>query len=158
MGKEIERKFLVTGNQYKTLARGMKVEQGFLSIDIEHSVRIRLLEGKGFITIKGATQGMSRSEFEYEIPAPDARIMLDEMCIRPIIQKTRYRLSYEGFIWEVDEFSGENQGLVIAEIELRQEGQSFPIPPWVGQEVTSDFRFYNVNLVRDPFKNWEESL
>lgn len=156
MGKEIERKFLVTGDQYKTLARGIAVEQGFLSIDIEHSVRIRLFDGKGYLTIKGASRGISRSEFEYEIPAPDARVMLDEMCIQPIIRKFRYRISFEGFIWEVDEFFGENQGLVIAEIELNQEDQSFPLPPWIGQEVTGDQRFYNISLVRDPFKNWEK--
>jgi adenylate cyclase len=158
MGKEIERKFLVTGNQYRHLAGGMLVEQGFLSLEAERTVRIRLAQGKGYLTVKGAVRGITRSEFEYGIPASEARMILDELCVKPIIHKYRYRIHFGGFLWEVDEFHNENQGLVIAEIELQEEDQPFPRPEWIGREVTGDPRFYNVNLVKDPFMNWKDSL
>ena len=154
MPKEIERKFLVNSLEFKNLSRGFLIRQGFLSSDKERVVRIRIIEDKAFITIKGISTGASRSEFEYEIPKVDAEIIMNELCEKPIIEKYRYRINSGNLVWEVDEFIGLNEGLIIAEIELEQENQKFDIPDWISKEVTDDPRYYNSNLIRNPFTIW----
>lgn len=155
MPKEIERKFLVNNSEFKNLSRGILIRQGFLSSDKERVVRIRIIEDKAYITIKGLSIGATRSEFEYEIPLNDAAVILNELCKKPIIEKYRYRINFGNSIWEVDEFMGLNAGLIIAEIELEHENQTFDIPDWIGKEVTDDPRYYNSNLIRNPFTQWK---
>ena len=150
MALEIERKFLVIGNEWQ-LAAGVKFSQGYLNRDKNRTIRVRIADNRGFLTIKGATNGATRTEFEYEIPIADAENLLD-LCERPIIQKIRYIFHYKGFKWEVDEFEGDNMGLVVAEIELQSEDQLFEQPSWVGKEVTDDPRYYNANLTQHPYK------
>jgi len=154
MAIEIERKFLVKNNQYKTSADSALFRQGYLSIKTERTVRVRSYNGKGFLTIKGKTKSFSREEYEYDIPVQDAERMLDNLCIQPIIEKVRYFITYEGCKWVVDEFLGENIGLVVAEIELESEQQTFEKPEWIGNDVTSDSRYFNSNLVNNPYKEW----
>lgn len=154
MGKEIERKFLVKDNTYKTLAKGVLYYQGFLSTNKERVVRVRVIGKDALLTIKGISYGASRTEFEYSIPVEDAKIMLEEMCEKPIIKKYRYILKYGDMVWEVDEFLEENEGLVIAEVELKDEAQNILLPKWISNEVTHDPRYYNANLVKHPFKDW----
>ncbi|HKS58339.1 MAG TPA: CYTH domain-containing protein [Steroidobacteraceae bacterium] len=144
MGIEIERKFLVTGTAWRQGA-GVRLSQGYLNRDKERTVRVRLAGEKAFLTIKGATAGATRLEFEYEIPAIDGAQLLS-LCEKPIIEKIRRKISHEGATWEVDEFLGENAGLVIAEIELQAEDQAFARPQWLGEEVTHDPRYFNSNL------------
>ena len=154
MGKEIERKFLVLGNAWKTLGTATCMRQGYLSTDPERVVRVRI-EGKAAtLTIKGRSVGATRGEWEYTIPLTDAEEMLTQLCLRPLVEKTRYRVVYDQMMWEVDEFSGENTGLVVAEIELTDENQAFVKPQWVGDEVTDDLRYYNANLLRHPYSSW----
>ncbi|MCF7848079.1 MAG: CYTH domain-containing protein [Kiritimatiellales bacterium] len=153
MGIEIERKFLVQNDSWKQQApAGLVCRQGYLVSDHDKTVRIRVIGDKAFLTIKGATYGLSRSEFEYEIPVFDAEDML-QLCGNPV-EKTRYRIEHEGMTWELDVFSGENEGLVMAEIELESEDQRFDLPEWVGDEVTGDIRYYNAFLSKHPFKAW----
>ncbi len=154
MGKEIEKKFLITNEDWRGLAEGIHYSQGYLSIEKDRTVRVRTIRKKGFLTIKGPTTGETRLEFEYEIPLEDAREMLRELCHKPVIEKTRYKIPFDGFTWEIDEFTGENQGLVFAEIELKYEGEVFSRPHWIGKEVTDDPRYYNANLINSPYKNW----
>ena len=155
MGVEIERKFLLTGTAWKELAPGISYRQGYLNSAKERTVRVRTIDDKGFLTIKGISVGATRVEYEYEIPVADARNLLDELCEKPIIEKTRYKISHGGFVWEVDEFFGENAGLVVAEIELESEDQAFAIPEWVGEEVTGDPRYFNSSLIKHPFRQWK---
>ena len=154
MAKEIERKFLIAGEGWRDEAAGTFFRQGYLSTVKERTVRVRSKGDQGFLTVKGISVGATRAEFEYEIPLEDANEMLDSLCERPIIEKTRYRVSYQGFVWEVDEFAGDNAGLIVAEIELASEDQKFPRPPWVGREVSDDPRYFNANLIAHPFKAW----
>lgn len=156
MGIEIERKFLVKNDDYKKLSKGILYVQGFLSSDKERVVRVRLIGDKGFLTIKGLSKGISRPEFEYEIPAHEAKQLLEEICIKPIIRKFRYTLSHENLTWEVDEFLDENKGLVIAEVELENENQKIILPEWISDEVTSNPAYYNSNLIKNPFRNWKQ--
>jgi len=155
MANEIERKFLVINQDYKSLGTKHYIHQGFLSTDKERVVRIRILDEKAFITVKGKTTGMTRAEFEYDIPLDDARFMLENLCLNPTIEKYRYNINFEGFTWELDEFLGENEGLLIAEIELESADQEFLRPDWIGEEVTDDPRYYNANLVKNPYRNWK---
>lgn len=155
MGKEIERKYLVEGMDWRRLAEGVLYRQGYLSSAPQCNVRVRIAGEKATLTIKGPPRGIGRPEFEYEIPMADAREML-ELCERPLIEKKRYRIAHDGMTWEVDEFSGENQGLVVAEIELQSEQQEFTKPPWIGREVTQDTRYLNASLIRRPFKDWKD--
>ena len=155
MPKEIERKFLVKNTGYRQLGQYIQIHQGFLCTEKERVVRVRIMGKQAFLTIKGISKGMSRAEYEYKIPVADAKYMLENLCIRPTINKYRYKVNIEGFIWEIDEFLGENEGLVIAEIELKSAGQQFPVPEWIGEEVTEDVRYYNANLVKNPFKSWK---
>jgi adenylate cyclase len=154
MGKEIERKFLVKNFEWKQGAAGVPYRQGYLSTVKERTVRVRTVGVKGFLTIKGLTVGVTRSEFEYEIPAADANAMLDALCERPLIEKNRYAIAHAGLTWEIDEFFGENQGLVVAEVELQDEHQALTLPPWVGAEVSGDPRYFNSNLIKHPYTRW----
>ncbi|HHB77052.1 MAG TPA: CYTH domain-containing protein [Desulfobulbus sp.] len=154
MGYEIERKFLVVGNRWKKDTDGILYRQGYLSTEKERTVRVRTIGDSAFLTVKGINTGIRRLEFEYEIPLPDAEIMLDDLCEQPIIEKYRYRIPYKGFFWEVDEFLGNNTGLVIAEIELDREEQSFERPPWIGREVSGDPRYFNSALSIHPYQSW----
>lgn len=155
MGVEIERKFLLSGDGWKGLAKGDTIRQGYLSADQERVVRIRILNQEAFVTIKSSTDGLFRNEWEYPIPFADAADMLDKLCFRPLIEKMRYRIPYEGMVWEVDEFFGENAGLVVAEVELESVDQVFARPEWVGEEVTADPRYYNTNLMLHPYRTWK---
>lgn len=154
MAKEIERKFLVRDDSWRNNHSGKPYRQGYLSTVKERTVRVRTAGEKAFLTVKGVSSGAARSEYEYEIPTADANEMLDRLCERPLIEKTRYRIPYENLRWEVDEFAGENRGLIVAEVELKDENEHFARPPWVGREVTDDPRYYNVNLVAHPFSKW----
>lgn len=152
MAIEIERKFLVVGDAWRD-APAVFYSQGYLNRDKARTVRVRIAGEEAFLTIKGTSVGASRAEFEYPIPAWDARELL-VMCEQPLIEKNRRKILHEGFIWEVDEFLGENLGLVVAEIELPSEGTVFAKPDWVGEEVTEDARYFNSNLSRSPFCSW----
>ncbi len=154
MGKEIERKYLVQGDGWKAGARGVVYRQGYLSSVKERVVRVRTIEDKGFLTIKGITKGISRSEFEYEISAADADLMLDHICEKPLIEKKRYKIPFGGLVFEVDEFFGENAGLVVAEVELDDEKRKPELPDWVGDEVSGDPRYFNSNLIKLPYTKW----
>jgi CYTH domain-containing protein len=155
MAKEIERKFLVKSSEYKNLAKGVSYRQGYLSTVKERTVRVRTIADKGYLTIKGITVGASRVEYEYEIPANEADDMLTNLCEKPLIEKNRYKVAQGSLTWEIDEFFGDNDGLVVAEIELESEDQEFAKPSWIGEEVTSDPRYFNSNLTKNPFKNWK---
>jgi len=154
MGQEIERKFRVTATTYRELAQGTHYRQGYLNSQKERVVRIRTIDDKGFITVKGITKGATRLEYEYEISASDANEMLSELCEQPIIDKHRYKVPMGDHVWEIDEFHGENEGLTVAEVELESEDQKYPKPEWIGDEVTGDARYYNSNLIANPFKKW----
>ena len=150
---EIERKFLVKDDSWKAQARGVDFRQGYLNTARERVVRIRIMEGRAFLTVKGESTGVTRPEFEYEIPWEDANAMLD-LCEKPLVEKTRYEIEHAGQLWEVDEFHGANDGLVIAECELETEDQAIERPPWLGEEVSNDPRYFNANLVSRPYSNW----
>jgi len=154
MGKEIERKFLIKGDAWRSLAQGTTYRQGYLNRVKERVVRVRTIDDKGFLTIKGITTGATRVEYEYEIPAADADTMLDDLCERYLIEKKRYKIDYREFVWEVDEFLGENQGLIVAEVELESEDQNYEKPEWIGEEVTGDPKYFNSNLVQNPYLKW----
>ncbi len=155
MATEIERKFLLKNDRWRTLATGVIYRQGYLSRKKEASVRIRIAGNQGYLTIKGLTVGNKRAEFEYPIPVEDAEIMLDTMCDRPLIEKIRYKIQQNGLIWEIDEFLRENQGLILAEVELKEENQVVELPDWIGVEVSDDARYFNINLVKEPFSQWK---
>lgn len=157
MAKEIERKFLINGKTWEKRDAGIFYRQGYLSTERNRSVRIRAGEGKGYLTIKGETHGSVRDEFEYEIPFEDANELLRNFCRKPLIEKRRYKIKYGGLTWEVDEFEGENKGLILAEVELTAEDQRIELPPWIGKEVTGDAKYYNVNLVKNPFSKWNKN-
>lgn len=150
MATEIERKFLVVDDAWSDGATGIRMAQGYLAIEPERTVRVRLAGDEAWLTIKGPTRGISRFEFEYPIPVDDARSLL-ELCVSKVIDKTRHRIPHAGHVWEVDVFHGENEGLVIAEVELADESIMPELPPWVGEEVSHDPRFTNSSLSRRPF-------
>jgi CYTH domain-containing protein len=156
MAMEIERKFLVEGDAWRQGATGVRYRQGYLCTDKHRTVRVRTAGDKAFLTIKGLSQGASRAEYEYEIPSADADAMLDALCLRPLIEKTRYRIPADDLVWEIDEFEGDNAGLIVAEVELNSADQPVHLPPWVGKEVTDDPRYYNANLVRTPYSAWPD--
>jgi len=155
MGQEIERKFLVKGKAWR-VGEGVAYRQGYLNRAIERTVRVRTVGNRGYLTIKGATLGISRLEYEYEIPVEEAEALLNALCEKPLIEKRRYRIAWGELTWEVDEFSGENEGLVLAEIELPCETYEFERPAWLGEEVSGDPRYFNSNLVKNPFRTWEQ--
>lgn len=153
MAREIERKFLVRGDDWRS-GQSALYRQGYLNTDKHRTVRVRVTGDSAFLTIKGITTGATRQEFEYPIPVRDADEMLNGLCEKPLIEKRRYRVPHDNLTWEVDEFLGENEGLVVAEVELASEDQAFEKPDWIGEEVTSDPRYYNANLVQRPFTTW----
>lgn len=154
MAKEIERKFLAHPRKWSELGPGKPIRQGYLSTVKERTVRARTVGDKGFLTIKGVNTGISRDEYEYEIPFKDATEILDNLCEKPLIEKTRYRIPYAGNTWEVDEFAGVNRGLTTAEIELKDANQKVEIPDWIDREVSDDPKYFNANLISKPFTTW----
>ena len=155
---EIERKFLVTSDEYKTAAFAKnEIAQGYLNSTPERTVRVRIKGDNGYLTIKGKgnESGMSRFEWEKEIPVAEAKSLL-ELCEKGVISKTRFEIKVGNHVYEVDEFYGENQGLVVAEIELQSETETFEKPSWLGNEVTNNEKYYNAFLSKIPFKNWEK--
>jgi adenylate cyclase len=156
MAQEIERKFLIANDAWRNGASGVHYRQGYLSTEPTRTVRVRLAGSRGYLTIKGKSSGAARLEYEYEIPAADANELLDLLCQRPLIEKVRYKITFAGMTWEVDEFEGENAGLLIAEVELQSEDQRVELPPWVGEEVTGDRRYYNASLIAQPFSSWND--
>lgn len=155
MGKEIERKFLVDLEKWNKLSKpaGHHYRQGYLLTDPNKTIRVRLTDTNGYLTIKGKSSGTSRPEFEYEIPKEEARELLDNFSVSEL-SKTRYKIEYMNKLWEVDVFEKDNEGLIVAEIELESEKEEFEKPDWVAKEVTEDERYYNSNLTLNPFKNW----
>lgn len=152
MGIEIERKFLVVGDSWRQ-TDAQRICQGYMNRDKLRTVRVRIAGDAAFLTIKGRTQGATRAEFEYAIPLSDAQALLS-LCEGPLIDKRRHHVKVGGLLWEVDEFLGDNAGLVVAEIELDDEGQVFEAPSWLGAEVSHDPRYFNSNLARHPFRSW----
>ena len=152
MGVEIERKFLVQGGGWRQ-GTGQRLVQGYLNRDKARTVRVRVAGDAAFLTIKGANVGATRAEFEYPIPRGDARALL-ALCDGPLVDKVRYRIPAGNVVWEVDEFAGDNAGLVVAEVELPSEDAAFVRPDWLGEEVTHDARYFNSNLAQHPFCRW----
>jgi CYTH domain-containing protein len=153
VGVEIERKYLLKDDSWRELADPIDYSQGYLVADGERTVRVRVAGNEGFITIKGKSKGLSRKEFEYPVPVEDAHDLFS-LCINHIVEKRRSKIKWEGKIWEIDEFIADNEGLVLAEIELESEDESFILPPWIGEEVTGDFRYYNSYLSLHPYPEW----
>ncbi len=155
MAIEIERKFLIANDEWRHNADGgIQITQGYMGGNDKSSVRIRVNGDTANINIKSKTLGAQRSEYEYDIPLTDANEMLTTLCDRPYIDKTRYHVHHQGHLWEVDVFAGENEGLVVAEIELTTVDETFSLPSWIGEEVTDAPRYYNICLVTHPFKSW----
>lgn len=155
MGQEIEHKFLVVHDSWREHVRSStRIVQGYLASGDGATVRVRIKGDAAFLTIKGPSHGVSRSEFEYPIPVSDAEAMLAELALGPVIDKVRHLIDVDGHTWELDVFAGDNAGLVMAEVELAEAGEEFTVPEWAGPDVSDDPRYYNVNLARDPFRNW----
>ena len=156
MGIEIERKFLVTNDSWHEAAGpGIPIKQGYLVGGKDASVRVRLQGDTANLNIKSATLGVRRQEFEYPIPLADAKVLLNTLCHRPIIEKMRYLVPYANKQWEIDVFEGDNAGLIVAELELQDESEQYEAPPWLGEEVSHDPRYYNTCLNQHPFKDWD---
>lgn len=155
MGIEIERKFTLKNDSWrKDVQRSQRYVQGYLAGNERSSIRVRIAGDNANINIKSATLGIFRQEYEYSIPLSDAEEMLDKLCEKPVIDKIRHFVEFDSKIWEIDEFSGENAGLVVAEIELNDEEEVIILPEWAGEDVSHDTRYYNVCLVKNPYKNW----
>ncbi|MFZ3191660.1 MAG: CYTH domain-containing protein [Moraxellaceae bacterium] len=155
MAIEIERKFLLKNQQWRTVAGvSCLIRQGYLSDQPERTVRVRVAGEQAWLTIKGKTEGIARLELEYPIPVAEAMQLLDQLCLKPLIEKYRYRIAQAALVWEIDEFLGENAGLVVAEIELSAADQVFDQPDWLGAEVSDDPRYFNSALIRQPFSRW----
>ena len=155
MATEIERKFLIINDDWRSIVKSeMQIVQAYLATNEFSSTRIRIQDDKANINIKSATLGISRTEFEYAIPVVDAQLMINDLCIKPVITKIRYMVKHMQHTWEVDVFSGDNEGLIVAEIELSCPDEAFEKPSWLGEEVSNDARYYNVCLVENPYKTW----
>ena len=154
MADEIERKFLVRADSWRGGKEGTRYRQGYLINSASRTVRVRLSDAGAWLTIKGARVGLTRPEFEYAIPAGDAERMLATLCEGSLVEKTRYRVPYGAHVWEVDEFHGDNAGLVLAELELQHEAETFERPAWLGEEVSEDLRYYSGRLAKEPFTSW----
>ena len=150
---EIERKFLINTDLWKPKGNGTKIKQGYLSVDPERVVRVRIAGEKAFLTIKGKLSGIVRTELEYKIPKNEAEVLL-KMCLNFPIEKTRFKERSGNVTWEIDVFEGGNKGLIVAEVELRAENQSVDLPEWIGDEVSADIRYYNSCLSENPFTKW----
>ena len=159
MAIEIEHKFLLANDDWRQhISRSVKYRQGYLSSQASSSIRIRISDEHAWLNIKSATIGTQRHEYEYEIPLPDANDIIDNLCGKPLIEKTRNIVIDHGNTWEIDEFEGENKGLCVAEIELSEMGKTFVKPHWLGEEVTHDLRYYNNNLAIYPYSEWQYKL
>jgi len=157
MATEIERKFLILNQDWQEhVGAEVHIAQGYLASNEFSSTRIRIQDDKANINIKSATLGISRTEFEYAIPLVDAQLMIDELCVKPVIAKKRYIVKHMQHTWEIDVFSGDNEGLVVAEIELSSPDDAFEEPSWIGEEVSHDKRYYNVCLIQHPYKDWPQ--
>ena len=154
MGTEIERKFLLRDESWRAGANGTMYRQGYLNSAKERTVRVRTIGDKAFLTIKGVTVGATRAEYEYPIPFDDCNAMLDTLAEKPLIEKKRYKIRRGDLVWDIDEFFGDNKGLIVAEVELQSEGQVFDKPVWLGDEVSGDPRYFNSNLIKHPFTRW----
>jgi CYTH domain-containing protein len=154
VAREIERKFLVRNDSWKSGMEGVSCCQAYLATDERVTVRARILGDAGYLTIKGKSQGSARDEFEYPIPVADARAMIETLSAGGMVEKIRHSVEANGMRWDVDEFLGANAGLVLAEVELEYEGQEIVLPEWAGDEVTGDVRYYNSRLARNPFSTW----
>lgn len=155
MAMEIEHKFLLKDDSWRgEITQSTLFKQGYLSNTPLSSVRVRVSDEQAWINIKSATIGTQRQEFEYAIPMADGLELLATLCHKPLIEKTRHLLTHNGHVWEIDEFFGENAGLIVAEIELSTVGEAFDKPTWLGEEVTHDVRYYNNNLCQQPYRNW----
>lgn len=151
---EIERKFLVKKGEWSPKGKAKSIRQGYLAITPKSVVRVRIADNQAFITIKGARSGISRTELEYEIPVTEADILMN-MCLYPPVEKQRFYEKVGKVVWEIDVFSGVNEGLVLAEVELKSENQHLQIPAWIDREVSDDYRYYNSWLSQHPFKTWK---
>lgn len=159
MAIEIERKFLVSGEGWRALAGARTLlRQGYLANTARASVRVRRAGGRGFVSVKAMTPGLTRAEYEYEVPPADADAMLDTLCQGPLIEKWRHEVRYAGRDWEIDEFLGANAGLIVAELELESENDVFEMPDWLGAEVTHDLRYYNFRLAEQPWSSWPQQV
>jgi len=156
MATEIERKFIARPQDYAALGHGRQLRQGYLSRDKKATVRVRIDDNRAMLTIKGSTQGISRAEYEYEIPMADA-INLLTLCDGPLIEKTRYDITFAGHVFEVDVFEGDNAGLIVAEVELQHVDERVELPDWIEREVSGDARYYNSNLATNPYCNWRDN-
>jgi adenylate cyclase len=155
MATEIEHKFLIRDDRWRQqIERSARMRQGYLMSDARCSVRVRVADGQGFLNIKSGTLGIQRSEYEYPIPLADAEELLDTLCEKPLVEKTRHFVRFAGHLWEIDEFVGENAGLIVAEIELRTPDEPFERPAWIGEDVSHDIRYYNSQLARHPYNSW----
>lgn len=154
MPVEIERKFLVKSDAWRNLGVAKFYEQGYLLVDKDKTIRIRTIDDQGYVTIKGSTVGISRNEYEYKIPVSEAKEILENLCEKPLIKKFRTKIECLDLVWEVDEFVEENDGLVLAEVELLNENQIIILPDWIGEEVTGNHRYNNSYLVKNPFSEW----
>jgi adenylate cyclase len=156
MGTEIERKFLLHDASWRSAVSGSRdIIQGYLANTDRGSIRVRLEQDSASLNLKSMTLGITRSEFDYPIPAAEASVILGTLCMQPLIEKTRHHVEFGGCTWEIDEFRGDNAGLVVAELELDHPDQPFTAPPWLGKEVSDDPRYYNVRLVEHPYCNWK---
>lgn len=158
MPAEIERKFLIDRQRWPEPKTGEHIQQAYLSSQKERVIRLRIAGEVAHLTVKGITTGATRLEFEYEIPVSDARQMISEICEQPVLEKVRYRIPAGRHVWEVDEFLGANEGLLVAEIELEDEAEEFEKPDWIAAEVTDDPRYFNSNLLSHPYSKWSANL
>jgi adenylate cyclase len=157
MGIEIERKFLLANDNWRDKTeKSTQFCQGYLQGSEKSSVRIRIEGDKSNLNIKGATLGVKRQEFEYPIPMEDAKDLLSTLCDEPLVEKTRHYITAGKHVWEIDEFAGDNEGLIVAEIELDDENDTFEAQDWLGQEVSHEKRYYNSMLIKNPYKNWQD--
>lgn len=154
MALEIERKFLIDINKLTNLENGYDIKQGYIQTKDKTAVRVRVKDDEAFLTIKGENVGATRLEYEYPIPVVDAKEMLDKLCNKPIIDKTRYLVLHKKHTWEIDIFHEENDGLIVAEVELESEDEIVDLPEWILKEVTDDARYYNSNLLEHPYSQW----
>ncbi|KZL48403.1 adenylate cyclase [Nodularia spumigena CENA596] len=154
MAQEIERKYLLKEDSWRKIAQGSVYCQGYIATKDKVTVRVRIVGQQGYLTIKGPSVECSRLEFEYPIPVEDAQEMLNTLCQKPLIEKIRYKVEWDGLIWEIDEFDGLNKGLILAEVELSDPNQQISLPPWIGEEVSHDPRYFNSYLVTNPFSQW----
>ncbi len=155
MALEIEHKFLLRDERWRDqVEHSLRMRQGYLVSDATRSVRVRVAGDQGYLNIKSGTLGIARREYEYRIPLAEAEELLNTLCEKPLLEKTRHFIHYGDHLWEVDEFGGDNAGLIVAEVELGAVDEAFARPDWIGEEVSHDLRYYNSQLVRHPYKDW----